>query len=596
MMKKIRFVVKRFVPYGIMVWWLKFQYGQRIDMPLMFYPGFAKRLKRLVKFLLPYGIAVKFVKPFVDVQALSSVSGANFTINKTANVKILCTRHVVYVAKLMERVLSRFGKRVEILTDLSAEFDDSAYIVICPQMFNRLPLNYAAFQMEQTVSSRWLTPDYSKVLNAAMPVFDYSLKNIEYWLKDGVPMWRLYYLPIDFLPGMRVSGDCEQYDVAFYGDPTSPRRQEIIHALSGRFSVRIISEVYGKALYEELAKAKVIVNVHYYENAMLETTRIYETLSLGHSVIVSERSSDSYEEKRLDGIVDFVGVGDVDGLCERISYWLENDSMRKSHVESCYRALCLRGNSFDYYFGRFLLAFDVINFDQFYEFASNYINFPSSRVCLSLPESIERRRAFDSECRKDFEVFPGLRHLRGWTGCGLSYKFIMKKAQEQKLPQITVCEDDVGFPEDFDNRLSVISAHLRECNGWDVFQGMMADVGNVHVDSVDRNQGETYIMLNHMISTVYNIYNSSIFKYFAEWDEKNSNPLTNTIDRALEGKHLKVMTTCPFLVIHKEDLASSLWGVANGELYRTMIANSREKLMSMVRELEGCKCGDRGSV
>ncbi|VTN10213.1 Uncharacterised protein [Raoultella terrigena] len=50
------------------------------------------------------------------------------------------------------------------------------HIVVCPQMFKQLPKHYIAFQMEQSVNSRWFTEEYFARLNNAVAIFDYSLK------------------------------------------------------------------------------------------------------------------------------------------------------------------------------------------------------------------------------------------------------------------------------------------------------------------------------------------------------------------------------------------------------------------------------------
>ena len=50
---------------------------------------------------------------------------------------------------------------------------------------------------------------------------------------------------------------------------------------------------------------------------------------------------------------------------------------------------------------------------------------------------------FDKDNLYGFTFFPGLKHKLGWVGCGMSYKFILKKAAEQGLERILVCEDDV---------------------------------------------------------------------------------------------------------------------------------------------------------
>lgn len=51
--KLIRGALKQFVPYGCMVWWMKRHYGECIDMPLLYFPGLGKCLRRVVKFALP---------------------------------------------------------------------------------------------------------------------------------------------------------------------------------------------------------------------------------------------------------------------------------------------------------------------------------------------------------------------------------------------------------------------------------------------------------------------------------------------------------------------------------------------------------------
>ena len=498
---------------------------------------------------------------------------------------VLCTRHTRYVAMLIQHALSRAGISADILTEEPAKYGKQVYIVVCPQMFSKMPDRYIAFQMEQTVSSRWLTESYLDRLAHAYAILDYSLVNIAYFRRICEFGKNFYYLPIDWLPGLRQPAMPYEYDVVFYGDVRNPRRREMLDRLSERFSVRILSEVYGQELYDALSRAKIVINLHYYEGAMLETTRLYETLSLGRSVIVSEHSSDPEEEKRLEGIVDFVPTGDTAAMAERIAWWLDREDERLDAVEQRYRALAERANAFDYFFFRFLLANDWISFDRFYSLAGDYISLNGNRICLSLPEATERRAAFDRDNRYGFTVFPGLRHRRGWTGCGLSYKFLMKKAKEQQLEDLLICEDDVLFPEDFEARWQRCRRYLEACGDWDLFQGIMADVGEDSIECVRHWDGETFVHLNHAISMVFNYYRSSVFDAVIAWDESNADAYSNTVDRALEARKLQVITTLPFLVGHKEDLNSEVWGFRNSQ-YNDLITKSSEKLTALAAAFE----------
>lgn len=520
-------------------------------------------------------------------QTIAIPESAQFLYNVGDPMVILCTLHTLYVAKLIRHALEKAGISAQILSEEPSSYSDRVHIVICPQMFRNLPGRYIAFQMEQTISSRWLTDEYYNRLRHAHSILDYSLINIKYFRGAFDFAKNIYYLPIDYLPGLTKEPNEYQYeyDVVFYGDANSPRRKRFLKALQERFSVKVLYEVFGEELYDELRKAKVVVNIHYYENAMLETTRLYEVLSLGRSVIVSERSVDPTEETRLEDYVDFVPVSQIEKMIEQVDYWLSHEEDRLAEVKRQNEELSQRTSSFDYFFYRYLLANDWISFDRFYELAGGFVNFDGNRVCLSLPESVDRREEFDRENRYGFEVFPGLRHTRGWTGCGLSYKFIMKKAQEQHLKNIVVCEDDVLFPDGFEERWKKCMQYLSEHTEWNIFQGLMSDVGKVKISEVNRENGETFVHLDHMISMVFNFYDESVYPSLIAWDETNDDVYSNTIDRALEAMHLNIITTVPFLVGHKEDLSSDIWGFQNTQ-YNDLIASSSEKLVKLVEKYE----------
>jgi len=79
-----------------------------------------------------------------------------------------------------------------------------------------------------------------------------------------------------------------------------------------------VQGLYGEALWRKLSQAKLVVNIHYYEDALLETTRISECLCLGLSV-VSEESSDQREQQTFHSKVLFTPVGDIDAMIHAIS-------------------------------------------------------------------------------------------------------------------------------------------------------------------------------------------------------------------------------------------------------------------------------------
>ena len=511
-----------------------------------------------------------------------------FDYGEFTQMGIITMPHTMFIAKLIEKELERLSIESVISVGEPETYLDIPYIIVCPQFVHNFPPVYIAFQMEQTVSSRWFNQEYFVRMQNSCAIFDYSLNNVEFFHKREYRdiTSRVYYLPIDYYSDFEEpQKDLEkEYDVIFYGDANScARRREILDELSKHFSVKICSEVFGQDVYKEIRKAKVMINIHYYEGALLETTRLYETLSLNTCVIVSEKSDIAYESDRLENIVDFVDIGNVEQMKERISYWVTHDTERNKKVKENKKILTERPNAFSFFFYRFLLAYDRISFDKFYYLAGDYVQLHTNRICLSLPESVQRRKSFDLDNKYGFECFPGLRHLKGWVGCGLSYKMIFTKALEAGMDEIMICEDDVIFPDNFSMQLDKIMTYLHRKKTWSLFSGIMADVGKVKVLGCDKQDNLSILHIDHMISMVFNIYNKSMFNYFCNWNERNRDVYKNAIDRYLENKELSVFVQVPFLVGHKEELNSSVWGFSNIE-YSQLIQNSEKKLLDLVEQ------------
>ena len=132
------------------------------------------------------------------------------------HIVIMGHEHVAIVIRLIQEKLKLVGISSEVI-DKPPEggFSEAVHIVLCPQAFRVLPRNYIAFQMEQlAISDRYRNKRYLDILCNALAVFDYSLMNIEYMIKHGVPKERVFYLPIF----SKVRNDFNQnlvYDVLF---------------------------------------------------------------------------------------------------------------------------------------------------------------------------------------------------------------------------------------------------------------------------------------------------------------------------------------------------------------------------------------------
>ena len=507
------------------------------------------------------------------------------------HVGILTTHHCIFVANLIKNYLLKIDFTVDIIFSRpSYGFTHNLYYVICPQFFPELPDIYVAFQMEQSVNSRWFTADYFRALKYSIAIFEYSLTNVEYLLNSDLLLQQIFYLPICYFPNyisfLNLPEDSfEEYDVVFYGDIKNTRRQCFINEISQKYKVKILNEVFGNDLIHELRKARVIINIHYYEGALLETTRIYECLSLD-KLVISESASDMIHHAELSSIVDFVGIGDMAAMANRVDYWVSNTEIRLQKIVENKTRLEKLSNKFSYFFYRFMLAKDMINYQKFYSLSCSEIKIGSDFWCLSLPESQDRRRDFIQDNQYLIQIFNGMRHNIGWIGCALSFKTMINKAKDLNLNYVIICEDDVEFYPDFNLRLNSILRYLTSCSDkWDIFSGFIADLHQeTHVLAIEQYENEEFIYIDKIISMVFNVYNRSCFDTLLNWDEQNRDVATNTIDKYLESNNdLRYVTVNPFLVGHKEKLNSTLWGINNLQ-YNKLITSSIDLLEQKIHE------------
>jgi GR25 family glycosyltransferase involved in LPS biosynthesis len=504
---------------------------------------------------------------------------------------IITPGHTLFVAYLISERLNHHGGNAEIMTSLPENFSHDLYIVLCPQIFDRLPPGEKRiiFQLEQSVSSRWFTDEYFKILENSLAVLEYSLTNIAFLATKGVAYPHIHYLPIgasDTYGSQIIAGE-KKYDVLFYGDClSSPRRRRMLEAAKQHFNVHIVNELFGLDMIKTLKEARVVLNIHYYENALLEMPRIQESLSLGIPV-VSESAQDQSDYPEFEGAVIFFENDSVDGMITAIQKALKTEA---HEIDLSIKSSQTR---FGFMVDRFLVAMGFVDAAVVRNIAPP-LPFEADTFGLSLPETINRRKIFQEMRPSDCVIFDGIRRRPGWVGCGLSYAVLAKHALENRLESITVMEDDVILPPNYGNALIEIKNYLSRKNvSWDIFSGLIAHLHpDTEVLAVEEFEGRTFVTINKMTSTVFNIYSKGAMKMFCDWDHNNHDADTNTIDRFLESqRNIRVVTTLPYFVGHREEVYSTLWGFQNS-IYIDLITKSEALLRRKVDEfLAKYSCG-----
>ena len=190
-----------------------------------------------------------------------------------------------------------------------------------------IPANTIIYNFEQlSESSAWMTPALIKLFEK-FQVWDYSKRNIEQLKKIGISE-NVRYVPLGYVEEMtRIPPKKEQdIDVLFYGS-INPRREKIINDLKAAgLNVEALFGVYGKARDAYIARAKVIVNIHYYETNIFELVRVSYLLANKKAVVSEYTETTEIDEDFIDG----VALAPYDQLVDKCKELIGSDELRHS--------------------------------------------------------------------------------------------------------------------------------------------------------------------------------------------------------------------------------------------------------------------------
>ena len=217
--------------------------------------------------------------------------------------------------------LKSLGYRTEIRLDSVNPRSRNIVFGSClaPRKIGRmLPPGSIVFNLEQLGGdSKWMNRDYQAHLRE-FPVWDYSAANMA--VLEGLGA-RAAHVPPGYVPEMtRLRRDCPRdVDVLFYG-LINDRRHAIIKALhDAGLKVLATQEAFGNLRDALLARARLVLNVHYYLPAKLEMVRLGYVFANCRAV-ASERRPDTEIPPGLEEACAFYDYEDlVDGVRELLA-------------------------------------------------------------------------------------------------------------------------------------------------------------------------------------------------------------------------------------------------------------------------------------
>jgi Methyltransferase domain len=160
-----------------------------------------------------------------------------------------------------------------------------------------LPADAIIYNSEQIDDdSRWLTSEYVDALKKRT-VWDYSAENVRRLAALG--SGSAQFVPVGYVPELaRIPHVSDEIDVLFYGS-VNPRRQHILDQLKARgLNVVVLFGAYGEERDRVIARAKVVLIVHFYEAKIFEIVRAAYLLS-NRKAVVGECGPDTSVEPEL---------------------------------------------------------------------------------------------------------------------------------------------------------------------------------------------------------------------------------------------------------------------------------------------------------
>lgn len=176
-------------------------------------------------------------------------------------------------------------------------------------------VKYICYQLEQfSPESGWITPLGLDVLRGGVAVWEYARGNLAVLEKEGVG--QVKYLPLGYhrkLESIRpLPEDQKTIDVLHYGS-LNERRRAVLGRLRPHCRVEELMGVYGSQRDAAIARARLVLHIHYFQAKLAAQVRVSYLLNNGIPVV-----SEASEEEPFAGMIETVPYDQLVDRCLRL--------------------------------------------------------------------------------------------------------------------------------------------------------------------------------------------------------------------------------------------------------------------------------------
>ncbi len=176
------------------------------------------------------------------------------------------------------------------------------------------------YNLEQVVGdSKHIKPVYVDLIRRHT-TWDFSARNIEQWRRYGCD-GDIRHVPIGYAPELtRIPSAVEQdLDVLFYG-LVNERRAAILHELrDAGLQVEVLVGKFGAERDAAIARAKIVLNMHFYGSKIFELVRVSYLLA-NRKAVVAEVDPDTEVDEGLREAVRAIPRAGLVDACVELCY------------------------------------------------------------------------------------------------------------------------------------------------------------------------------------------------------------------------------------------------------------------------------------
>ena len=253
---------------------------------------------------------------------------------------IFSSKYGYYLAKTLQYILFKNFIISHIVDKINYE-SNNLHIILFSQKVTKYPKNYIIYQLEQKDISKWVDKKYELSILFSKKTWDYSSSNI---LKfPDILQKKMQHFSIPLIPYHYLNKNLKKdiynnstNNILFYGS-MNEKRQLILNYLQKKlhpkYKIKIITSIFENDLFKEILNSKIIINIHYYENGILETNRFNECLSC-KKIVISEKPNIIDIENYLAYNDKIIFIDNPNEMYEKIIYYLENNEEYENYVNN----------------------------------------------------------------------------------------------------------------------------------------------------------------------------------------------------------------------------------------------------------------------